>query len=281
MKQNKKAVLSKYLCCHYLTADVAFEVLLGGFLNRSLKCFNWIALAMSAWAFVVSQSSSQGKVPPTVGAGVWLFSGVNPDVPSKLPRCNKRFIALRAAVGLLSGVRPHVCGQRPLLCKGLAAVWAVVWRDAGVQALVPHKGARQSEAFVTERALEGSLPGVSPLMIPQLGRGVAALLAFRTRKLLPGEALHDLRVHCLQVGFQVPMAGKALQADGAVVGPLASMGPPMEPELALTCKAFFTESAREWLFPSVDSFVDHQKPLFWKSLLTHGAREGPFAWVRA
>lgn len=230
---------------------------------------------------MVPKRSRQGKVPPTVGAGVWLFSGVNPDVPSELSWRHKRFVTLRAAVGLLSGVRPHVGRQRPLLCEGLAAVGAVVRRDAGVQALVPHEGARQREALVAERALEGPLSGVSPLVVPQLGCRVAALLAFRARKLLPGEALHDLGVHGLQVCLQVPMAGKALQADGAVVGPLAGVRPPMESELALTREPFFTESARERLFPSVDPFVDHEEPLFWKSLLTHGAREGPLAGVRA
>lgn len=79
----------------------------------------------------------------------------------------------------------------------------------------------------------------------------------------------------------MPVSGKALQTDGAVIRPLAGVCPPVQSELTLTGKSFLTESAREWLFPSVDPFMDHEQPLFWKSLLTHGAGERPLSGVSA
>lgn len=136
-------------------------------------------------------------MPPTVLAGVRLFSRVNPGVPPKLSWSYKRLIALCAAVRLFARVSPHVCRQSPLLCKCLTAVGAVVGRDASMEALVSHKCSRQGEPFVTERALIGPLSGVSPLVISQLGCRVTALITVRTRKLLPRKARHNLRVHRL------------------------------------------------------------------------------------
>lgn len=174
---------------------------------------------------------------------------------------------------------PHVGGQGPLLRERLPAVGAVVGRDAGVEALVPHQRPRQGKLFVAVGALVRPLSCVSPLVVPQLRRGVTALVTVRTRELFPREASDHLGVHRLQVGFQVPVAGEAFQADGAVIRPLAGVSPPVQPQLALTGKPFFTESARERLLPRVDPFVDHEQTLLWKSLLTHGAGEGPLSGV--
>lgn len=77
-------------------------------------------------------------------------------------------------------------------------------------------------------------------MVPELGRRVTALLALRAGELLPDEPSHHLRVHGLQVSFQMPMSGEALEAEGAVVGPLSSVSPPVQPQLPLTRKPVVT-----------------------------------------
>lgn len=188
-------------CC-YLRAAVVRQVLLGWFTSWSFDwvwddtCNCWI-FVLRTWPFVVSESSCQWEVPPTVRAGVRLFSGVNPGVSPKLSRSDKRLITLCAAVGFLSSVSPHVCCQRPLLCKCLPTVRAVVGCNAGMETLMPHKCTRQGKPFVTEWALVRPLPSVSPLMISQLSCWVTALLTVRTWKLLPGKSSNDLRVHRL------------------------------------------------------------------------------------
>lgn len=157
----------------------------------------------------------------------------------------------------------------------------MVRRDSRVETLVSDQSTRQGEPFVTERALVGSLSSVSPLVIPQLSCRVTALITVRTGELLSRKASHDLRVHRLQVRFQVPVAREALQADGAVVRSLSSVCPPVQPELPLAGKSFVTESAWKRFLSSVDPFMDQKKPLLWESLLTHRARKGSLARVCA
>lgn len=211
--QNKKLRISnppkkptdstlKLLRCHYLRADVVGQVFLGRFTDCSLNWVwddpcNWSILALCTRSFVVSESSCQREVPPTVRAGVRLFSCVNPGVPPKLSRSYKRLIALCAAVRFFSRVSPHVCRQSPLLRKCLPTVRAVVGRNASVETLVSHKCTWQGEPLVTERALVGPLSSVSPLMVSQLSCWVTALVTVRTRKLLPRKARNNLRVHRL------------------------------------------------------------------------------------
>lgn len=55
----------------------------------------------------------------------------------------------------------------------------------------------------------------------------------------------------------MPVSGEALQADGAVIRPLACVCPPVQPELTLTGKSLLAESAWEGLFPGMDPFMDH------------------------
>lgn len=283
-------VLNDYMnatvCCLYLSADAAGRVRLRRFTGRSLNRVrddvrNRSVLGLRTRPPVVPERSRQREVPPAVAAGVRLLPRVDPGVPPQLARSHERLVALRAAVGFFSRVSPHVRRQRPLLSERLAAVGAVVRRDAGVQALVSHERAGQGEPFVAEGALVGPLSRVSPLMIPQLGRRVAALLAVRTRELLPREAGDHLGVHRLQVRLQVPVSGEALQADGAVVRPLAGVRTPVQPELALAGESLLAESARERLLPRVDPFVDHEQPLLREPLLAHGAGEGPLSRVSA
>lgn len=266
----------------YLRADVTDS--LGCFISCS---WDWVGddarhgnvLVLQARSSVVSQSPCQREVPPTACARVRLFPRVNPGVPPQLSGSDKGLVALRAAVRLFPRVSPHVGGQGPLLRERLPAVGAVVGRDAGVEALVPHQRPRQGKLFVAVGALVRPLSGVSPPVVSQLCCRVTALVAVRTWELFPGETGNHLRVHRLQVRFQVPVAGKAFQADGAVVRPLAGVSPPVQPELALTGKPLFTESARERFLPRVDPFVDHEQALLWKPLFTHGAGEGPLSGV--
>lgn len=228
---------------------------------------------------MVSESPCQREVPPTACARVRLFPRVNPGVPPQLSRSDEGLVALRAAVRLFPRVRPHVGGQSPLLRERLPAVGAVVGRDAGVEPLVPHQRPGQGKPFVAVGALVRPLSSVSPLVVPQLRCRVTALVAVRTRELFPGETSNHLSVHRLQVRFQVPVSGKAFQADGAVIRPLAGVRPPVQPELALTGKPLFTESARKRFLPRVDPFVDHEQTLLWESLFAHGAGEGPLSGV--
>lgn len=267
--------------CQYLRTGVATSP---GRLLRSTS--GWIrdaagdgVLVLYARSSVVSERPGEGEVPPAARARVRLFPRVDPGVPPQLSGGDEGLVALRAAVRLFPRVRPHVGGQRPLLREGLPAVGAVVGRDAGVEALVPHQRPRQGEPFLAVGALVRPLPRVGPLVVPQLRRGVAALVTVGTRELLPGEASDHLRVHGLQVGFQVPVSGEALQADGAVVRPLAGVGAAVQPELALAGEPFFTESARERFLPRVDPLVDHEQTLLWKPLLAHGAGERPLSRV--
>lgn len=178
---------------------------------------------------VVPKCPGQREVPPATAACVRLLPRVDAGVPAQLAGRHEGLGALRAAVRLLARVRAHVRGQRPLLRKCLAAVGAVVRRDARVKALVPHQRARQREPLVAEGALVRALARVRPLVVAQLGRRVAALVAVLARKLLAGEAGHHLRVHGVQVGLEVPVAGEGLKADGAAVRPLASVRAPVQP----------------------------------------------------
>lgn len=228
---------------------------------------------------VVPQSPCQREVPPTARTRVRLFPRVNPGVPPQLSGSDEGLVALRAAVRFFTRVSPHVGGQSPLLRKRLPAVGAVVGGDAGVETLVPHQRPRQGEASVAVGALVRPLASVSPLVVSQLCRRVAALVAVRTGELFPGETSDHLGVHRLQVRFQVPVSGEAFQADGAVVGPLAGVSPPVQPELALAGEPLFTERARKWFLPRVDPLVDHEQTLLRKSLFAHGAGEGPLSGV--
>lgn len=240
-----------------------------------------LVLVLHARPSVVPERPGEREVPAAARTRVRLLARVNPGVPPQLPGSDEGLVALRAAVRLFSRVCPHVGGQRPLLRKRLPAVGAVVGRDAGVEALVPHQRPRQGEPFVAVGALVRPLSRVSPLVVPQLRCGVAALVTVGTRELLPREAGDHLRVHGLQVRFQVPVSGKAFEADGAVVRPLAGVSAAVQPELALAGKPFFTERARKRLLPRVDPLVDQEQTLLWKSLLAHGAGERPLSGVRA
>lgn len=284
LKPNKPQKLNSFRVewCQYLRADVSTSP---GRLIRSSS--NWIRdaagdgvlLVLYARSSVVSERPREREVPPAACTRVRLFSRVNPGVPPQLSGSYEGLVALRAAVRLFSRVSPHVGGQRPLLRERLPAVGAVVGRDASVEALVPHQRPWEGKPFVAVGALVRPLPRVSPLVVPQLCCGVTALVTVRTRELFPREASDHLSVHGLQVRFQVPVSGKAFQADGAVVRPLAGVSAPVQPELALTGKPFFTESARKRFLPRVDPLVDHEQTLLWKSLLAHGAGERPLSGV--
>lgn len=236
-------------------------------------------LVVRARAPVVSQGPCEREVPPAACARVRLLPRVNPGVPAQLSGSHEGLVALRAAVGLLPRVRPHVRGQSPLLRERLPAVGAVVGRDARVEPLVPHQRPRQGKALVAVGALVRPLARVGPLVVPQLRRGVAALVAAGARELLPRESGDRRRMPRLQVGFQVPVPGEAFQADGAAIRPLARVGPPVQPELALAGKPLFAESAGKRLLPRVDPLVDHEQTLLRESLFAGGAGEGPLSGV--
>lgn len=230
---------------------------------------------------MVSEGSCQREVPPTVRASVRLFSCVNPRVPPQLSRRHERLAALRAAVRFLSRVGPHVRCQSPLLRKCLPTIGAVVGRDASVEALVSHERARQGEPFITVRTLVRPLSCVSPLVISELRCRVTAFVTVRTWKLLPSKTRDHLRVHRIQMSFQMPVSGKALQTDGAMIRPLTSVSAPVQPELSLTGEPFLAESAWERLLPGMDPFVDHEQALFRKPLFAHRAGERPLSGVSA